>query len=250
MPARRGEEVERCQPAALGGNDGELRGQEAKVLRALWLGQCHRCGRGLGRVGGTKANGSKPVVGKAEEAAPKSTAKEIETAKAESNAARDMPGFGSSVPRESQPGTTFRAENVNAGQVTDRDGLPRVDGAKDLNDKQVAAKPDSDTSKVEMTPGRTAAHAAPAAPTRLPACSGTLLPLPAGPDLVYGRQMPHTRFARSRSGGRVGRCRGQNRESRQCVPAKAETVGVTPWHGARRIDRKKQGGVCSCLQSR
>lgn len=46
-------------------------------------------------------------------------------------------GFGSSAIRDFQPGTTHRAENINAGQVTDRDGLVRVDKVKEMNDIQV-----------------------------------------------------------------------------------------------------------------
>lgn len=54
----------------------------------------------------------------------------------ENNANAENPSFGSSAIRDFKPGTVHRAENINAGQVTDRDGLQRVDNAKYLNDKQ------------------------------------------------------------------------------------------------------------------
>lgn len=52
----------------------------------------------------------------------------------ELNATRDAEGFGLSAQRDFVPGMEHRAENINAGQVTDRDGLPRVDGEKTAND--------------------------------------------------------------------------------------------------------------------
>ncbi|MFJ2285191.1 filamentous hemagglutinin N-terminal domain-containing protein [Pseudomonas iridis] len=52
----------------------------------------------------------------------------------ELNATRDAEGFGLSAQRDFAPGMEHRAENINAGQVTDRDGLPRVDGEKTAND--------------------------------------------------------------------------------------------------------------------
>ena len=52
----------------------------------------------------------------------------------ELNATRDTEGFGLSAQRDFAPGMEHRAENINAGQVTDRDGLPRVDGEKTAND--------------------------------------------------------------------------------------------------------------------
>lgn len=45
----------------------------------------------------------------------------------ELNATRDAEGFGQTAQRDFVPGKEHRAENINAGQVTDRDGLPRVD---------------------------------------------------------------------------------------------------------------------------
>jgi filamentous hemagglutinin len=57
-----------------------------------------------------------------------------EVSKVELNATRDAEGFGLSAQRDFVPGKEHRAENINAGQVTDRDGLPRVDGEKTAND--------------------------------------------------------------------------------------------------------------------
>nr|WP_316851796.1 DUF637 domain-containing protein [Pseudomonas sp. MIS38] len=57
-----------------------------------------------------------------------------EVSKVEFNATRDAEGFGLSAQRDFVPGKVHRAENINAGQVTDRDGLPRVDGEKAAND--------------------------------------------------------------------------------------------------------------------
>ncbi|VVQ07581.1 hypothetical protein [Pseudomonas fluorescens] len=54
--------------------------------------------------------------------------------KVEFNATRDAEGFGLSAQRDFVPGKEHRAENINAGQVTDRDGLPCVDGEKTAND--------------------------------------------------------------------------------------------------------------------
>ncbi len=50
---------------------------------------------------------------------------------------RDADGFAQAAQRDFAPGTTARAENINAGQVVDRDGLPRVDKAKALNEEQI-----------------------------------------------------------------------------------------------------------------
>ena len=58
-----------------------------------------------------------------------------EVDKVEFNATRDAEGFGLSAQRDFVPGKEHRAENINAGQVTDRDGLPRVDGEKTANDQ-------------------------------------------------------------------------------------------------------------------
>ncbi|VVP30827.1 hypothetical protein PS862_04358 [Pseudomonas fluorescens] len=52
----------------------------------------------------------------------------------ELNATRDAEGFGLAAQRDFVPGKEHRAENINAGQVTDRDGLPRVDDEKTSND--------------------------------------------------------------------------------------------------------------------
>ncbi len=52
----------------------------------------------------------------------------------ELNATRDAEGFGQSAQRDFVPGMEHRAENINAGQVTDRDGLPRIDDEKKAND--------------------------------------------------------------------------------------------------------------------
>ena len=52
----------------------------------------------------------------------------------ELNATRDAEGFGQTAQRDFVPGKEHRAENINAGQVTDRDGLPRVDDEKAAND--------------------------------------------------------------------------------------------------------------------
>ncbi|HJX80959.1 MAG TPA: hypothetical protein VJ248_02905, partial [Candidatus Udaeobacter sp.] len=52
----------------------------------------------------------------------------------ELNSTRDAEGFGQTAQRDFVPGKEHRAENINAGQVTDRDGLPRVDDEKKAND--------------------------------------------------------------------------------------------------------------------
>lgn len=62
---------------------------------------------------------------------------EIDKAKIEAGANADNFGLGNSATRDFQAGATHRAENINAGQVTDRDGLQRVDDAKTANDQQV-----------------------------------------------------------------------------------------------------------------
>ena len=71
---------------------------------------------------------------KADDAAAAAAANEARIA---SNAGTESPGFGAAAQREFQPGTTHRAENINAGQVTDRDGLPRIDDANTLNNNQI-----------------------------------------------------------------------------------------------------------------
>lgn len=61
----------------------------------------------------------------------------------ENNFNAENPSFGNSAVRDFKPGTTHKAENINAGQVTDRDGLVRVNenpankNPKTLNDQQV-----------------------------------------------------------------------------------------------------------------
>ncbi|WP_347340482.1 DUF637 domain-containing protein [Pseudomonas sp. TH43] len=57
-----------------------------------------------------------------------------EVSRVEFNASRDAEGFGLSGQRDFAPGREHRAENINAGLVTDRDGLPRVDDQKTAND--------------------------------------------------------------------------------------------------------------------
>lgn len=52
----------------------------------------------------------------------------------ELNSTRDAEGFGQAAQRDFVPGKEHRAENINAGQVTDRDGLPRIDDEKTAND--------------------------------------------------------------------------------------------------------------------
>lgn len=69
----------------------------------------------------------------------------IAKAKIANNVNVDNPSFGNVAQREFQPGTTHRAENINSGQVTDRDGLARVNEPvgnrpKTANDAQIAAE--------------------------------------------------------------------------------------------------------------
>ena len=49
----------------------------------------------------------------------------------------DSTGFAQVAQRDFLPGTTARAENINAGQVIDRDGLARTATAKKMNDAQI-----------------------------------------------------------------------------------------------------------------
>ncbi|WP_019673741.1 hypothetical protein [Psychrobacter lutiphocae] len=67
---------------------------------------------------------------------------EVKVAKIENNVNAENPSFGSAVVREftATPNhqVVHRAENINAGQVTDRDGLQRVDNIKWISDNQVA----------------------------------------------------------------------------------------------------------------
>ena len=94
--------------------------------------------------GGTKAaSASTKIVtenigdwkaGQAVKAAEKAT---VDATRVEAGANADNFGLGNSATRDFQAGATHRAENINAGQVTDRDGLQRVDDAKTANDQQV-----------------------------------------------------------------------------------------------------------------
>jgi hypothetical protein len=58
-------------------------------------------------------------------------------ARIDNNVGTEMPGYGGHAVRDFQPGTTHRAEVINAGQVTDRDGLPRVDEINKTNNLQI-----------------------------------------------------------------------------------------------------------------
>ncbi|MES2918181.1 MAG: hemagglutinin repeat-containing protein [Pseudomonadota bacterium] len=69
----------------------------------------------------------KRAIATAEEAAIKKLA-------IENNLYADADGFSNVVVRDFDPGITHRAEIINAGQVTDRDGLPRFEDAKEIND--------------------------------------------------------------------------------------------------------------------
>jgi filamentous hemagglutinin family protein len=64
-------------------------------------------------------------------------AKLLARARIDNNFSAEMPGYGGHAVRDFQPGTTHRAEVVNAGQVTDRDGLPRVDEINTANNRQI-----------------------------------------------------------------------------------------------------------------
>lgn len=85
-----------------------------------------------GKAIGALASGMERV------AAAKVAAAEVDAARISNNLYRDAEGFAQVSQREFQPGTTYRAENINAGQVTDRDGLPRVGDAAKENNAQVA----------------------------------------------------------------------------------------------------------------
>lgn len=67
---------------------------------------------------------------------------EIDAARIENNVNIDNPSLTTSRVREFKATAnhpiTYRAENINTGQVVDRDGLVRVDSAKSSNDAQVA----------------------------------------------------------------------------------------------------------------
>lgn len=97
----------------------------------------------VGKAGGKVAEATtKAVVKKLDEVqvqklAAEAEQKALDARVAELNATRDAEGFGQSTQRDFEPGKTHRAENINAGQITDRDGLPRIDDDKDLNDGQL-----------------------------------------------------------------------------------------------------------------
>lgn len=98
---------------------------------------------GAGGVGVAGKKGAEAVVDSVKKA--QQVAKEAEIAEAlkkkqsiENNVNAENPSFGDSAIRNFQPGTTHRAEHINAGQVTDRDDLPRIDGNKNTADKILA----------------------------------------------------------------------------------------------------------------
>lgn len=93
---------------------------------------------GAGGVGAAGKKGADAVIGGVKKA--REAAKEAELAEAlrkkqiiENNANAENPSFGDSAIRDFQPGATHRAENINAGQVTDRDGLTRVNEEVSIN---------------------------------------------------------------------------------------------------------------------
>ena len=79
----------------------------------------------------------------------------------ENNFNAENPSYGNAAVRDFQPGTTHRAENINAGQVTDRDGLVRVNenpankNPKTLNDQQVNSNTYHPTGYPAWKPGTT-----------------------------------------------------------------------------------------------
>ncbi|RCS56520.1 hypothetical protein DU000_11155, partial [Parvibium lacunae] len=98
-------------------------------------------------VGGAAVKGAKALVTKVGEVIEAKLAQKAEQAAAEkaakqtvieNNVYADNAGFANVAQREFKPGSTHRAENINAGQVTDRDGLVRVDEANTQNNKQLA----------------------------------------------------------------------------------------------------------------
>lgn len=97
----------------------------------------------VGKAGGKVAEATgKAIVKKLDEVqaqklAAEAEQKALDARVAELNATRDAEGFGQSAQRDFEPGKTHRAENINAGQVTDRDGLPRIDGDKVLKDEEL-----------------------------------------------------------------------------------------------------------------
>src|SRR5690606_21358919 len=91
---------------------------------------------GVAKAGGELTEATTKAIGKKlnDVAAAKEAAMAQAKAKAENNTTRDMAGLGNSASRDFQPGQTYRAENINAGQVTDRDGVQRIDDAKTNSD--------------------------------------------------------------------------------------------------------------------
>lgn len=88
-------------------------------------------------AGGTKVTINAVQRAQVAKAVAEAEAKAVALARVENNATADMPGYSAVAQRDFQPGTTHRAENINAGQVTDRDGLPRIDEANIRNNDQV-----------------------------------------------------------------------------------------------------------------
>lgn len=98
---------------------------------------------GAGGVGAAGKKGAEATVDAVKKA--QQVAKEAEIAEnlrkkqsIENNANTENPSFMDSAVRDFKPGTTHRAENINAGQVTDRDRLPRIDGDKYTADNILA----------------------------------------------------------------------------------------------------------------
>jgi len=109
---------------------------------------------GAGGVGAVGKKGTEAVVDSVKKA--QQVAKDAEIAEAlkkkqsiENNANVENPSFGGSAIRDFQPGTTHKAENINAGQVTDRDGLVRVN--EEVSSKPSKVKTENDNQIKEMT---------------------------------------------------------------------------------------------------
>ena len=91
-----------------------------------------------GAIGGRAVNVIAGAIERsAASAAIKAEAPTIDAVRTTNNFYRDAEGFAPAAQREFKPGTTARAENINAGQVTDRDGLPRVGRSNETNTAQV-----------------------------------------------------------------------------------------------------------------
>jgi filamentous hemagglutinin len=78
-----------------------------------------------------------PARGTGTAAVAKQDAQALATARLRNNIEAESSGLGSSAVRDFKPGTTHRAENINAGQVTDRDGLQRIDEPASENWQQI-----------------------------------------------------------------------------------------------------------------